>query len=318
MYLHSAVNDLAFILFAPELMQHHFKLSIEATPARLSWLRQLDENPKRLFQINTKQPLGRYYESLWALFFEADEQFDLIAKNLVLQGFDAQGMRRTLGEFDFIIFDKTHKRYYHLEVAIKYYLFFDAHPSLIEREQRHWFGPNSQDNLERKWQHLLNKQSVLSTLPEAKALLESLHIPPNTLERKISAKGYLFHRQADNEKLGSEHLPDSASPQTLSPYYFINETDAFANQPLYFITKRRWLSQTHHSDDISLITVDELIELLAKKQSPVLLAYGESIQGVIRESERFFVCPEAWPYCLIKPFKSLESLAQKSFSIHTA
>lgn len=154
--------------------------------------------------------------------------------------------------------------------------------------------------MEKKWQHLVNKQSKLSLQKEARPLLEKLNIPQEQLERKISIKGYLFHPNSQQCC-----LPNLASTQKLSPYYYIDELPS-QSETLFLLPKHRWLSQTHNKNDVHIISQQALQDLLDKKQSPLLIAYGKSTKdGVLIENERAFVCPRTWPYCLIKPFKTL-------------
>lgn len=84
-------------------------------------------------------PLGKYAEALVGIYLNQHSDYQLLAKNIQLIE-----EKITLGEVDFLLFDKRKKEYIHLEFAIKYYLKVEIN------DKTHFIGPNAKDSLKRK------------------------------------------------------------------------------------------------------------------------------------------------------------------------
>lgn len=277
---HNAVNDLAFAIFAPSMLCADNNFHVELNTQRKQWLEKLDSNPQTLLDTcSTDQRLGHYYEALWGFFFKHDEQYMLIAQNL--QVFNG---KQTIGEFDFIIKDHHHNQFLHLEVAAKYYLFF-GNNSL---DKKQWPGPNSQDNLGKKFNNLSTKQSQLSTTDEGKKALAKL-IGQHIIKPVINLKGYLFCQQAITAS-----LPDIINPaQKLNHYFYpdqLNDTDVILHIP-----KSRWLSTAHEADSCEEVSIKQAKAMVAERNSPLLFANAVLDNNVWIEQQRFFICPKLWP-----------------------
>ena len=158
-FKHQSVRDLAWAVSSPPLLsrissacvwpdyQWYRQLNAEAQ----SWLTLVDADPAELDEMLAQQKdrrLGKYFETLWLYWLMRNERYQIIANNLqvIIDG-------RTLGEIDFIVFDKTTKQTMHWEMAIKFYLGMGD-----TREMCNWHGPNLRDRLDIKVQHLLQRR----------------------------------------------------------------------------------------------------------------------------------------------------------------
>ena len=187
------VRDLAWACFSPALLHCsqvvtdsslqdcHFPLNAW----RLCWLQELDGEPEPLLQHlsgNRHNRLGLYFEALWQFFLEQDPDVELLAHNLPVRDGG-----NTLGEFDLIYFCHQRDRHVHLELALKFYLCAaDSQGSAWN----HWLGPNSRDRLDLKLERLLEHQTRLAEIPEARRQLAGLGIVEPL--REVHIKGRLY------------------------------------------------------------------------------------------------------------------------------
>lgn len=112
--------------------------------------------------LNFDQKLGHLYEDALEALIQNSPSLELIASHV--QIFDEK--KQTIGELDFVVFDKTNERHIHLELAVKFYLG-------IETSNGWKFsGPDQRDNWQRKLERLKNHQLILTHRSEAKALLK--------------------------------------------------------------------------------------------------------------------------------------------------
>ena len=162
-YENQVVRDLAWAIstppiIIPESYSCHWPKSSwfqNAYKETLSWFHELDQDSSTLESLLAKQKdkrLGKYFETLWFYWFDCHPRYDVLAHNLLII-IDGE----TLGEIDFILYDKKSKKVLHWEVAVKFYL------GLSDTVQMsNWHGPNRRDRLDIKVNHLMNKQSQIS------------------------------------------------------------------------------------------------------------------------------------------------------------
>ena len=94
--------------------------------------------------------------------------------------------KQTLGEVDFIIYNKKREIYQHIEMQYKFYLYDDN----IEEEIQRYVGPNKNDTLYLKLEKLKNKQFPLLFKEETKVYLDGIDL--ENIEQKILFKGNIF------------------------------------------------------------------------------------------------------------------------------
>ncbi len=191
-YRHDVVRDLAWAIASPPLVlsdssdcewfddiwyQHRYHDSAD-------WLQTLDQDPAPLQAAVAAQKdrrLGNYFETLWAYWLEANQRYDLLARNLpIREGGD------TLGELDFIVRDNLNGLNYHWEVAVKFYL-----GVADTRQPGNWHGPGRRDRLDIKLEHLRERQSQMCRLPQTQALLSEQGI--DIAGCAVILKGRLFY-----------------------------------------------------------------------------------------------------------------------------
>jgi len=117
--------------------------------------------------LNFDQKLGHLYEQALESLIDSSPALSRLASNL--QIFDDN--KRTIGEMDYVLFDRENEIHIHLELAVKFYL--------ARRAPEGWIypGPNATDNWHRKLKHMRARQLVLAqTEPARKFLSEQFDI----------------------------------------------------------------------------------------------------------------------------------------------
>jgi len=94
----------------------------------------------------------------------------------------------TLGELDFIVFDKLKNEFTHIEIANKFYLYDEK----ITVEKQRWIGPNRTDSLVEKCEKLRTKQFPLIDNKTTKSQLVALGIDVFRIKQAIHFKAQLF------------------------------------------------------------------------------------------------------------------------------
>lgn len=80
--------------------------------------------------------LGVHIERFFEFYIQQSKNYDLIKNNIQIIN-----NKQTLGELDFIIYDKKANKYLHIEHVYKFYLYDDSISSEIDR----YIGPNKND-----------------------------------------------------------------------------------------------------------------------------------------------------------------------------
>ena len=312
---HQIVRDLAWSCFGPNIVDSFpadvrgkdsriHSCPITLTKQRRHWLLQLDKEPKPLAQhlqhLNTNR-LGLYFEALWQFFLQQDDKLELVAHNLrVYRG------KVTLGEFDILYRDLESDEFFHLELAIKYYLNASTTVLAANRhfstEHRVWVGPNTVDRLDKKLGHLLNHQIELSALEESVPLLEKYGI--ESLNKVIALKGMLFYAYSDAT---APHIQTASSGEHLSTDHlhgqWIHLDDFLCLNTLHsywcHLQKSNWISPAICSSSEGLMTSDNisrhLKDYFTGTVRPAMVCGMREDAHDYREVERFFVTSNDWP-----------------------
>ena len=298
------VRDLAWACFSQPLMitgeiaddTHNVSnCGLALTPARQSRLAQLDADPRPLETFlgdNLPRRLGLYFEKLWQFFLADDPSVDLLAHNLPVRDGG-----RTLGEFDCLYYCHDRRRTFHLELAVKYYLGWNASAaSNTGSAWATWVGPNAADRLDLKLSRLLDHQSRLAQTPEGAAALHAAGI--DTPAAEVEVKGWLFrplgetlctpHGYNDKRAMGS-WLRQSQLRAFLENHSLNNWR---------VLPRQAWLApalaETPLLDAKGLRqTLDQHFEHTSQ---PVQLAQFEgSAPADQEESTRLFIVSDSWP-----------------------
>ena len=262
---HRIVRDLAWVIVSPTLVSGHFSgvdwwdsafLTSEYRDC-LPALAQLDINPeplaKYLALLKTKA-LGHRFEALVAFWLELSPNYDLIDRNIQIQG---EG--RTLGELDFIVRDLRSDAVIHLEVTVKFYM------GLKDlTDPMNWYGSNLKDSFGKKLEHLEQHQSQLSLLYperinykiEQRCCLVKgrLFYPENTSidESKYTTSVESFGDASRTTDIGSfESKGEGKQPKWVTSNHLHgvwgNDVEAYSKQQsvdeVFPIQKSEWLSE---------------------------------------------------------------------------
>lgn len=154
----------------------------------INGLTQFELNKKEIenfdfskLDIKERLPLGKRIERFFEFYITQSKNYELIKNNIQIIN-----DKETLGELDFIVFDKRRQKYIHVEHIYKYYLYDTAFENEIDR----FIGPNRDDSFVKKLDKLKYKQLPLLYKNEAKKYLEDLGI--NSFEQRVCFKGNIY------------------------------------------------------------------------------------------------------------------------------
>jgi hypothetical protein len=296
------VRDLAWACFSPTLLSageladdgHNVAdCDLPLTPARRLWLEQLDRDARPLLDhlADARSPrLGVYFERLWHFFLSTDPALELVAHNLSVQDGD-----RTLGEFDCIYRCHERQRYFHLELAVKFFLGHRRDTTAEAASHWHeWLGPNTRDRLDHKLKRLFQHQIRLGDTIAGRKRLASLGIPVPAHE--VVIKGYLFQPVAD--PLPPPYGYNGDNP--LGWWLPIDRLEAFlgdlAGDAYLPLPRERWLGPARAGRaDAKFDRCALAKHLHCHFAATDRLQLVAGLNGCGEESHRFFVTPAQWP-----------------------
>ncbi len=291
-FQHRCVADLAWAVSSPPLLlytgndcswfseawyRHQYR-QIEGQ------LHELDRDPAKLESLLAAQKdrrLGNYFETLWSFALELNPRYQLIKRNL--QIYDGE---RTLGEMDFIVLDHDTGRYAHWELAIKFYL---GTGDTVKHDA--WHGPGRKDRLDLKVDHLLSRQTLLSTHPLAKAELKRHGIAID--DCAVIFKGRLFYPWQQH---GPEHYPLSANPSHLSGQWLTRQqlVQAYdAGARFVPLIRSGWMARIPTNQQLDVYSADTLMQLVDRGQYRLPLHVTRL--GGSPDEERLFIVDNNWP-----------------------
>jgi hypothetical protein len=312
------VRDLAWSCFSDNLIDNFcqnlnkanvtsFRLVL--TKKRKEWLEQLDDDPiilqRHLMKLKSPR-LGIYFEALWQFFLQEDDDYELVAHNL-----QVHRNKKTLGEFDIIFKSEDNSNYYHLELAIKYYLNCSttqiSKSSVFSADYHYWLGPNAIDRLDIKTAHLLNHQTQLSKSAEGKELLQENNIPH--IRQLVALKGTLFYPYGHDRLLKNvveKYETGKNLSDTHSRSHWIKNSDFgfISNQwsCWYQLKKGFWISPAYGqvdqlgSDIINRASINHYLKTyFHTNQQPLMLCAMIEQEDYFLEEKRFFITPDNWP-----------------------
>ncbi len=283
-FKHRIVRDLAWVIASPPLLSgiknntlwldHSFCLKEYADC--LSALIKLDTDPQPLIlqieQLKSKR-LGYRFESFINFWLKISPNYVPLAHNIQLIE-----NKQTLGEVDFIIQNSATKEIIHLEVAVKFYL----GTTPFENDFR-WFGTNTNDQLGKKQQHLIEHQTQL------------IRKYPTLIKYKIDqryclVKGRLFY---PFDTKTPDTPPNSATQNHLKGFWLkqnnSNQNKLKNKQLLYPLIKHEWLSSLQAAELKDKVSLTPL-QKLDRAQCCI------SINDNNEEDERIFILPESFEF----------------------
>ncbi|MGS2718704.1 DUF1853 family protein [Eionea flava] len=278
-FSHRWIRDMAWALLTPNffsqwpdndgigLFNQESLTPIWQDSRLISWLYDLDKNPAPLaahMKTQRATRLGIYFEQLLSFYFSHYPRFRLLAKNL-----QANGSQRTMGEYDFIVWDNDDRQHYHIEVAVKFYVGFPAYMDETQENDianipnntpiynwHQWIGPNKRDSLSIKVDHLLKHQLLLSNTPEGAAALETIGLTSDQIKPKLLLTGrlYLSYKEVDQHvsSKGTLHanLPQHGHYQTPFTQYWFDQQ--------WLVNNPQWLHIDTTADVVYIILPRQL------------------------------------------------------------
>lgn len=297
---HPSLRDLIWVVLSPSLLSPLAGWPAAFDAALNSQSRQrLEHTDPRALDNHLSQRetrfLGSYFEALWEFFFVHEPRFEIVARNLQIR--DAN---RTLGELDFVIFDRHTDRHLHLELAIKFYLGLREVNGYPYTDGRHlWVGPQARDRLDIKLARTLEHQLTLSEHPLTQARLRELGV--SAVEPQFLFKGCLF--QPDP----ALPLPDYVLDADQHARWFkladlvehLNDSFTHDAHPWYLLQKRHWPAPPYLDNLSNPLGARELgtqlQTVIGQTNRPYMIVqtdYGTPVPQILR---RYFVTPDGWP-----------------------
>ena len=289
-YRHQVVADLAWALSSPPLM---CPLNDCLWPSKewfegvyrdaLPWLKRLDEDPTDLMQLLDRQSdrrLGKYFETLWHFWLLHQSRYELVHANLqvIIDG-------KTLGELDFILFDKQQRCFVHWELAVKFYLGVGETGSLSC-----WHGPGRRDRLDRKFEHLCVRQSRISQVPEVKQWLAEKDIEIDKCQAILKGRLYYHKKLAD-----ASDWPLHSDVHHLKSFWLtLKEFDSLVDSSFAFmpLIKQGWLAKVSTNSKSRIWSKTQLIEAFSNKE--LRLPVQIFSDKLLFNNDTFFIVGDNW------------------------
>ncbi len=264
------------------------------------WLLALDQSPEKLYEHLDNQRstrLGIYFEQLLSFYFEHYPRFTLLTKN-----HQVNDKQRTLGEFDFIVFDQKYKHIKHIEVAVKFYLGHNNYSKPIKNNMplhnwHHWVGPNEKDTLAIKMRHLQQHQLPLVKTKWGQQALSKLFDSNKTITSRLLISGrFYFPFENDIEK--PLFSTSNRTNRWISSHTLLSDKSFLEKDKQYCLLPRQhWLSEIIINDisdyKLSIYSEKELKEFIAvdaenKINEWQIAELDISVSNAI-ETKRFFI-----------------------------
>jgi len=283
-YNHKLISDLAWAIGSANLLTDtgytdDRLLSDDWYSAQLHKHKELlseqDKAPQQIQAYLSKMPyfkLGHYFENLIAYWFLINPEFEILHRNLVITD-----DKRTIGELDFLIKELATGKTIHVEVAVKFFLQVNVD------NKNHYLGPNLNDNLEKKFDKLVNKQIELSSHILTKEILDKKDLIVD--EHWVILKGRLYSHNHTLEKTNS----------WLSLTEFLHYKDE-VNSSWIILSKTHWLAEIENIEYNFLeneVYDKALLDLYLSnnlENKPLCLVKINND----KETLRFFVTPDDW------------------------
>ena len=226
------------------------------------WLGRAAE---RLRAQEAPRRLGLAFEQWVAALLDSSQALKRHASNLPLRH-DGH----TLGELDLIVEDLTTNECWHWELAVKFYL----------ATEQGWLGPNRQDSLARKTQHLFTQQLPRSHTPLAKDILKQQNI--TLTGQALLTRGRLFYPRHNTFPLPEAPLLDAHHERG-----WWCHTSELPPSRWRIIMREHWPCPTMSDKSINWIDSPQLISYVEHHSRPAMVV-AES------DPQPGFVVPANW------------------------
>lgn len=302
-YKNQIVRDLAWVISSPALfatlpdpdsIKIFSQQLFDSEFNDLSYLlTELDNNSLQLeeyIQLGNNKLLGKYYESLVEFWFQHSKNFELIDKSI-----QVNHNGETLGEFDFILKERSTNKFIHLEAAGKFYL-----SSENKSYWKSFIGPNPNDILQNKMDKLLNEQTQLSRTARGRKKLVDKGIAEAEVAMMI--KGYFFYPVKNFLSMNFK-IPQYSNPEHNKGWWLrFGEIENMytINCNRWLVLKRNnWISRAIVINESELLDNDALFMFLISyfefNHYPILIASMGEFNNYFVETTRGFIVSDLWP-----------------------
>lgn len=304
-FKHQAVRDMAWAVSSPPLISQPscscmwpdgqwYQQHYEDT---LPWLNMVDSDPAELDELlagRRDRRLGKYFETLWFYWLSHHPRYQLIENNLQVI-FDGE----TLGEIDFIVFDKLTRQTMHWEVAVKFYLGVGD-----VRDMSNWYGPNLRDRLDIKVEHLLQRQSVITRDNRVIHWLKQQGISIDQctviLKGRLYYPGHYFGRLYQSSDSLEAISPALCAPDHLYSMWLSQSDfdDVFDDRQCFVpLIKNGWMERIPTQSVRNPYTKTSLIETVSNNE----MRYPLQVQLLKprHSCDRVFITDDEWPTIVV-------------------
>lgn len=235
-------------------------LNLEPFPYTSFFTSEETSNVSEL-SIKINNMLGKQAEACFEAYLENCDRYHKLVSNIQING-----AQSTIGELDYIIYDKDLKELVHIELACKFYLFDNRASGM---GLKNWKGPNLKDSLYDKLLKLKNHQFPLLFASETIDVLSTLGIDPGNIEQQLCLKAFLFIPK----ELQKEHLNESYRSCVVGTWMNYSEFLSEDKTTSYAIpNKKEWLIPAENIENwYSFSEIENYIsEALSAKRSPLI------------------------------------------------
>ena len=203
--------------------------------------------------------LGKRMESFLEIAIKHSGRYELISANIqIIQN------KRTLGELDFLVFDKVESKDLHVELVYKLYLYDQNFQNGKDR----WIGPNRRDSFSQKYEKLSCRQFPLLYQKETREYLKNLNLEPEQIEQRLCFKAQLFLPEDNKDEL------DINSECLRGKWFSFNQFKKFNWQENKFYSPKKKYWTCDPAANKQWISYSELLQelemLFEKKKSPLV------------------------------------------------
>ena len=229
--------------------------------------------------------LGVYFEHLWQAIIATNADIEVIEHN-------AQVIidKQTYGEFDSLLFNKSHSEILHCELAVKFYLQIGHGKQLSD-----WVGPNVKDRFDSKYLRLFEHQLALGNHHHVKKWLEDKKLSIDRV--KLLTRGRLFYSW-ENVIQQKFDFPPQVSTRHEKGFWITYEQfltpEVYSAYDWYLLPKSWWLAKVSVEDAQLLVPIhqlkkmDRVQQVVAFTQEPC----GKSMST--KEVMRGFIVTNEW------------------------
>ena len=227
--------------------------SVEITDSLISDLEQI-EHPRN-------SVLGKRMESFFSVAINHSERYKLIGSNIqIIEN------KHTLGEIDFLLFDKLTEKPLHVELVYKLYIYDPGFSSEVDR----WIGPNRRDSFSQKLSKLKSRQFPLLHRPETFRYLQNFNLKPEAVDQQLCFKAKLF--LPERKDLIEQ---DFINPECLTGNWFTMEEFMQKNWQenlFYWPVKRNWSTHPYKNENWFVYeeAIQNIRDLFKRKKAPLI------------------------------------------------